>query len=215
MNVGSGLYTLVGKTVTIEDISTAADMIYYTTLPSLSTPAAATDIVKGKQAIDAEGNRISGTLEPVVLPALTNEGTAADLAAGKQLINSSGEIVTGTANSTNKLAQVIDRSITEITAEDLAGATSINYEAFSNCTNLTSITIPNNITSIGFEAFRKCSSLTNIVIPDSVTSIGNYAFEKCSNLTNITIGNGVTQIGARAFTECSKLKNIYITDIAA
>lgn len=215
VNVGSGLYTLVGKTVTIEDISTAADMIYYTTLPSLSTPAAATDIVKGKQAIDAEGNRISGTLEPVVLPALTNEGTAADLAAGKQLINSSGEIVTGTANSTNKLAQVIDRSITEITAEDLAGATSINYEAFSNCTNLTSITIPNNITSIGFEAFRKCSSLTNIVIPDSVTSIGNYAFEKCSNLTNITIGNGVTQIGARAFTECSKLKNIYITDIAA
>lgn len=213
VGVSSNLYTLVGKTVTIEDISTAADMIYYTTLPSLSTPAAATDIVKGKEAIDAEGNRISGTLEPVVLPTLTNEGTAADLATGKQLINSSGEVVTGTA--TNKLAQVIDRSITEITAEDLAGATSINYEAFSNCTNLTSITIPNNIMSIGFEAFRKCSSLTNIVIPDSVTSIGNYAFEKCSNLTNITIGNGVTQIGARAFTECSKLKNIYITDIAA
>ena len=96
VGVSSNLYTLVGKTVTIEDISTAADMIYYTTLPSLSTPAAAADIVKGKQAIDAEGNRISGTLEPVVLPALTNEGTAADLAQGKQLISSSGEIVTGT-----------------------------------------------------------------------------------------------------------------------
>ena len=96
VNIGSGLYTLVGKTVTIDDISTAADMIYYTTLPSLSTPAAATDIVKGKQAIDAEGNRINGTFEPVVLPTLTDEGAAADLAAGKQLINSSGEIVTGT-----------------------------------------------------------------------------------------------------------------------
>ena len=96
VNIGSGLYTLVGKTVTIEDISTAADMIYYTTLPSLSNPAAATDIVKGKQAIDAEGNRIEGTLEPVVLPTLINEGTAADLANGKQLISSSGEIVTGT-----------------------------------------------------------------------------------------------------------------------
>lgn len=68
VGVSSNLYTLVGKTVTIEDISTAADMIYYTTLPSLSTPAAATDIVKGKQAIDAEGNRISGTLEPVDNP---------------------------------------------------------------------------------------------------------------------------------------------------
>lgn len=177
--------------------------------------ATVSDIKKGKGAFNANGEFVVGNYEPVVLPTLTNEGTAADLVTGKQLISSSGEIVTGTANLTNKLAQVIDRSITEITAEDLAGATSINYEAFSNCTNLTNITIPNNIMSIGFEAFRKCSGLTSIVIPDSVTSIGNYAFEKCSNLTNITIGNGVTQIGARAFTECSKLKNIYITDIAA
>ena len=43
-------------------------MIYYTTLPSLSTPAAAADIIKGKQAIDAEGNKINGTLEPVDNP---------------------------------------------------------------------------------------------------------------------------------------------------
>ena len=68
VGVSSNLYTLVGKTVTIEDISTAADMIYYTTLPSLSTPAAAADIVKGKEAIDAEGNRIVGTLESVDNP---------------------------------------------------------------------------------------------------------------------------------------------------
>ena len=43
-------------------------MIYYTTLPSLLTPAAATDIVKGKQAIDAEGNKIEGVLELVNNP---------------------------------------------------------------------------------------------------------------------------------------------------
>lgn len=123
VGVSSNLYTLVGKTVTIEDISTAADMIYYTTLPSLSTPAAATDIVKGKQAIDAEGNRINGTLEPTVLPMLTNEGTAADLAAGKQLINSSGEVVTGTGTivptpgpepETRYFVKVIDYDGTEL-----------------------------------------------------------------------------------------------------
>ena len=75
VNVGSGLYTLVGKTVTIDDISTAADMIYYTTLPSLSTPATATDIVKGKQTIDAEGNRINGTLELVNNPYVAKNTT--------------------------------------------------------------------------------------------------------------------------------------------
>ena len=115
VGVSSNLYTLVGKTVTIEDISTAADMIYYTTLPSLSTPAAAADIIKGKQAIDAEGNRISGTLEPTVLPTLTNEGTTADLVTGKQLISSSGEIVTGSYEGI-----ILPTLTNEGTAADLA-----------------------------------------------------------------------------------------------
>ena len=40
--------------------------------------------------------------------------------------------------------------------------TSIEYRAFSDCTSLTSITIPNGVTSIGERAFSGCSSLTNI-----------------------------------------------------
>lgn len=54
--------------------------------------------------------------------------------------------------------------------------TQIGDYAFSSCSKLTSVKIPNSITSIGDSAFFKCSNLTNIVIPDSVTSIGKYAF---------------------------------------
>ncbi len=67
-----------------------------------------------------------------------------------------------------------------------------------------------SVTSIGSDAFSDCSSLTNITIPDSVTSIYNYAFNSCSSLTNITIPNSVTYIGYQIFRECSSLTNIKV-----
>ena len=61
------------------------------------------------------------------------------------------------------------------------------------------------VTSIGRAAFSLCTGLTSITIPDSVTSIGRYAFRSCTSLTNITIGNGVTSIGKWAFANCTSL----------
>ena len=83
--------------------------------------------------------------------------------------------------------------------------------AFSDCSSLTSIVIPDSVTSIGWEAFRDCSSLTGITIPDSVTSIGGYAFYNCSSLTSITIPDGVTSIGGEAFRGCDNLTTVYYT----
>ena len=76
---------------------------------------------------------------------------------------------------------------------------SIGDCAFSNCTSLTSITIPNSVTGIGANAFEYCSNITSLTIPDSVTSIGYGAFNGCTSLTSITIPNGVTSIGGSAF----------------
>ncbi len=47
------------------------------------------------------------------------------------------------------------------------------------------LVIPDGVTSIDYEAFRDCSGLTSVTIPDSVTSIGNCAFEGCSQLKKI------------------------------
>ena len=87
--------------------------------------------------------------------------------------------------------------------------TSIGDSAFEECSNLTSITIPNSVTSIGDYAFSRCSNLTSITIPNSVTSIGDYAFSGCSDLTSITIPDSVTSIGDYAFFGCSNLTSFY------
>ena len=49
------------------------------------------------------------------------------------------------------------------------------------------IIIPNSVKSIEYNAFNNCTSLTSITIPNSVISIGAYAFWNCISLTSITI----------------------------
>ena len=88
--------------------------------------------------------------------------------------------------------------------------TSIGYEAFANCPNLTNVTIGNGVTSIGQGAFQ-FTALTTVTIPDSVTTIENEAFEDCYNLANVTIGNSVTSIGDWAFSSAS-LTSVTIPD---
>ena len=106
--------------------------------------------------------------------------------------------------------------------------TSIGNQAFSYCSGLTLVTIPNSVTSIGYQAFWYCSGLTSMTIPNSVTSIVYGAFYGCSGLTlpvynntlyaylpssysgSYVIPDGITTICDGAFYNCSGLTSVTI-----
>ena len=88
--------------------------------------------------------------------------------------------------------------------------TSIGDYAFSSCSGITSLTIPNSVIYIGEGAFEFCSGLTSLTIPNSVISIGGLAFFGCNSITSVTIPSSVTSISGTIFGRCSNLNSINV-----
>lgn len=88
----------------------------------------------------------------------------------------------------------------------------IGANAFSNCNNLTSITISNLVTTIEDAAFSGCNNLTGVTFSNRLEAIGNYAFYECKNLNSIDIPSSILAIGSHAFSWCENLASITIPD---
>ena len=85
----------------------------------------------------------------------------------------------------------------------------IDFSAFYDCSDITSVVFPNTLTFIGQRAFLDCHGLTGeIVIPDSVTIIGANAFFYCNNITSVVFGNNLSEIRSYSFAQCYSLEHI-------
>lgn len=138
----------------------------------------------------------------------------------------------------NRLNQYFTKTLTEVTEEDLVGATMINEHEFQSFKELTQVAIPNSVTYIGssafyyckklkdvtfangvtqieYEAFKDCSALTSVELPNSLTTLGTGAFNGCTGLKNVIISNNILYIADYVFNKCSGLTNVVIPDSAS
>ena len=90
----------------------------------------------------------------------------------------------------------------------LQDPTEIVEYAFSECSNLTSVTFPDGVTKVIGDAFRDCINLQTVVLPNSLTNIYDFGFNGCENLRSININaDYITYIGYGAFCYCYKIDN--------
>lgn len=157
-----------------------------------------------------------------------------------EYISTDGQIITPT--SPNGFgARILSNSYTNSlgTIQFGSAVTAIGYSAFSGCTTLQAIKIPNRVRDIEDSAFSGCTNLVEVTIPNNVTEIGDGAFAYCYNLgaffgkfstpdnrclivgrsleafapaglTTYSIPDGVVEIGGSAFEGCEVLTNIAI-----
>jgi len=99
--------------------------------------------------------------------------------------------------------------------------TSIGGGAFSGCTNLTSVTIPNSVTRILGTPFSGCTSLTAITMEsnDYFSSMDGVLFNRYKTTLiecpggkagSYTVPDSVTNIGSYAFSYCTSLTSVTI-----
>ena len=164
-----------------------------TTVESLSvTENGTTTAPAGKAYSPVVVNVPQITVEPI---SITTNGTTT-APAGKAY----SPITVNVSGGTGKFADLVQRSITTVTAEDLAGATTVGTYAFYDCNSLASVVLPNSVQSVGQGAFESCDYLTNVNVGDGVTTIATRAFYGCNRLATVVLGSALTSIGANVFT---------------
>lgn len=106
----------------------------------------------------------------------------------------------------------------------LTAAESIATAAFSDCKNISVISLPASLRSIGKSAFSFCTGIKNVIIEDIAAWCGVYLANEQSNpmcfgaqlhtadgkVQDLVIPDSVTEIGTHTFSNCDSIKTVTI-----
>lgn len=124
-----------------------------------------------------------------------------------------------TINVPSKETELIERTITELSYNDLNGIGTIRSHAFNQCTSLASVTFPPTVTTLLANAFSY-TGLQEVIIPKTVIEISEYVFQNCQSLKKVEIYGEKTWIAGNSgnyrcrylFGSCKNLETLIATD---
>ena len=90
----------------------------------------------------------------------------------------------------------------------------LGISAFSYCSSLEGITLPETLKEIGDSAFHSCTNLKSISIPENVMKIHSYVFEFCETLETVEFvrNSNLRYLGSAVFEYCKSLKEIVLPE---
>ncbi len=87
---------------------------------------------------------------------------------------------------------------------------SVLGSTFYQCTELTSVEIPNSVIFMGSHVFFEDSALESVVLPNRINTINEASFLNCLSLTSVTLPDSLTSIGRLAFFNCESLDSFFL-----
>ena len=85
------------------------------------------------------------------------------------------------------------------------GTEIIGENAFSNCTKITEISLPESMSTLKDYAFAGCTGLTRLELPATVTDLKAYAFQNCTSLKELIVrGDKYVTEGSLLYTSDKK-----------
>ncbi len=91
----------------------------------------------------------------------------------------------------------------------LTAAARVPENAFSGCSSVKTVVLPDTVRTIEQNAFSYCSSLETAELPSALNSIGVNAFSYCGNLRSVKLPRSLSSIDSMAFYGCTKLYSVY------
>ena len=86
---------------------------------------------------------------------------------------------------------------------------SIGDNAFTNCTEIDSIVLPEELERIGKWAFKE-TGISSIYVPNNTVIIDKGAFKGCKSLTEVSLPKSLTTVASLAFYDCTALTSVTV-----